>query len=160
MDSKYASIAEVTDNKRLNIQDSYKRKGNGLNHINEKRLRLTNSSNHIRIPAIDNKEESQANDHETDNKAAVPEDIQEARKRLPVYAVRGRLLEEIRKNHTMILIGETGSGKTTQVPQLIHGARLEGAGCIGITQPRRVAAITIAQRVAAEMKTELGCIVG
>lgn len=71
-----------------------------------------------------------------------------------------RLLEEIKKHDTMIVIGETGSGKTTQIPQLIHEQRLEGAGAIAVTQPRRVAAITIALRVAAEMNTEIGSIVG
>lgn len=60
----------------------------------------------------------------------------------------------------MILIGETGSGKTTQIPQLIHEQRLEGLGMIAVTQPRRVAAITLALRVAAEMNTEIGNIVG
>lgn len=60
----------------------------------------------------------------------------------------------------MIIIGETGSGKTTQIPQMIHEARLEGAEMIGVTQPRRVAAITIALRVAQEMNTSVGEIVG
>lgn len=60
----------------------------------------------------------------------------------------------------MIVIGETGSGKTTQIPQLIHEQRLEGFGAIAVTQPRRVAAITIAMRVAAEMSCDIGTIVG
>lgn len=60
----------------------------------------------------------------------------------------------------MILIGETGCGKTTQIPQLIHEQRLEGRGTIAVTQPRRVAAITIALRVASEMNCEIGTIVG
>lgn len=60
----------------------------------------------------------------------------------------------------MILIGETGSGKTTQVPQLIHECLLGNKYCIAITQPRRVAAITLALRVADEMKTEIGLTVG
>lgn len=60
----------------------------------------------------------------------------------------------------MIIIGETGSGKTTQIPQMIHEARLEATGMIGVTQPRRVAAITVAMRVAQEMSTTVGEIVG
>ncbi|XP_047109193.1 ATP-dependent RNA helicase DHX33 isoform X1 [Schistocerca piceifrons] len=82
------------------------------------------------------------------------------RKSLPVYAVRGRILEEIKKHSTLIIIGETGSGKTTQIPQFIHEERLDKEGRIGITQPRRVAAITISLRVAQEMNTKQGEIVG
>lgn len=56
--------------------------------------------------------------------------------------------------------GETGCGKTTQIPQYIHEAQPQMKGMIGCTQPRRVAAITVAQRVAQETKTELGTLVG
>lgn len=69
-------------------------------------------------------------------------------------------MEEIRKNGTLILIGETGCGKTTQIPQIIHEQGLEGNGAIAVTQPRRVAAITLAQRVADEMATDIGLDVG
>lgn len=51
----------------------------------------------------------------------------------------------------MIILGETGSGKTTQIPQYIYSARLQGNKKIAITQPRRVAAISVAMRVALEM---------
>lgn len=71
------------------------------------------------------------------------------------------MLEEIRRNSTLILIGETGSGKTTQIPQLLLQAGLAGtSGCIGITQPRRVAAVSIARRVAEEQGVEPGGLVG
>ncbi|KAJ9595956.1 hypothetical protein L9F63_012849, partial [Diploptera punctata] len=82
------------------------------------------------------------------------------RNNLPVHGVRNRLLAEIRKHATVIVIGETGSGKTTQIPQFMHEIRLDKDGMIGITQPRRVAAITLSQRVAQEMNTEIGGIVG
>ncbi|XP_073986737.1 ATP-dependent RNA helicase DHX33 isoform X2 [Rhodnius prolixus] len=82
------------------------------------------------------------------------------RKSLPIFRVRKKLLMEIEKHKTIILIGETGSGKTTQIPQYIHELKMESDGIVGITQPRRVAAITVAQRVAQEMGCGLGDEVG
>ncbi|PSN38038.1 putative ATP-dependent RNA helicase DHX33 [Blattella germanica] len=88
------------------------------------------------------------------------EKLLQQRKALPVYGVRNRLISEIKKYPTVIIIGETGSGKTTQIPQFMHEFRLDKDGMIGITQPRRVAAITLSKRVAQEMNTEQGEIVG
>ncbi|KAJ8977724.1 hypothetical protein NQ317_007273 [Molorchus minor] len=59
-------------------------------------------------------------------------------------------LELIKRHKTLIILGETGSGKTTQIPQYINSARLQENGKIAITQPRRVAAISVALRVAQE----------
>ncbi|XP_072271689.1 ATP-dependent RNA helicase DHX33 isoform X2 [Pyxicephalus adspersus] len=59
-----------------------------------------------------------------------------------------------------LITGETGSGKTTQVPQYFYEASIGRQGIIGITQPRRVAAISLATRVSEERKTELGKLVG
>ncbi|XP_011495049.1 PREDICTED: putative ATP-dependent RNA helicase DHX33 [Ceratosolen solmsi marchali] len=87
--------------------------------------------------------------------------LQQQRKQLPVYKLSKRLLEEIRRNNTLIIIGETGSGKTTQIPQLLLSAGMAGSsGCIGITQPRRVAAVSIARRVAQEQNVPPGKLVG
>lgn len=63
-------------------------------------------------------------------------------------------------NKTLIIIGETGSGKTTQIPQYLHEAGFTTNGLIAITQPRRVAAITISKRVALEQQCKLGETVG
>nr|CAD7586032.1 unnamed protein product [Timema genevievae] len=82
------------------------------------------------------------------------------RKLLPVFGVRNKLLAEIYKYSSLIVIGETGSGKTTQIPQFMHEVKLDRDGMIGVTQPRRVAAMTISQRVAQEMNTNLGELVG
>jgi HrpA-like RNA helicase len=68
-------------------------------------------------------------------------------------------LAELRGVQTAVLVGETGSGKTTQVPRLLLEDGLAQGGIIACTQPRRVAAITIAQRVAAEMGTTVGDLV-
>ncbi|KAK1116424.1 hypothetical protein K0M31_019063 [Melipona bicolor] len=87
--------------------------------------------------------------------------LQQQRKSLPVYKLRKRLLEEIRRNSTLIIIGETGSGKTTQIPQLLLSSGIAGSsGCVGVTQPRRVAAESVARRVALEQGVETGKLVG
>lgn len=72
-----------------------------------------------------------------------------------------RLLEEIEKNNSLIVIGETGSGKTTQIPQLLLSSGIvDSSTCIGITQPRRVAAVSVAKRVAQEQSVQIGKLVG
>ncbi|KAF5274700.1 hypothetical protein FQA39_LY07092 [Lamprigera yunnana] len=82
--------------------------------------------------------------------------IQEQRQRLPIYENRNKLLQYIHRHSTLIILGETGSGKTTQIPQYIYSARLQNNAKIAITQPRRVAAISIAMRVAQEIDDGLG----
>lgn len=76
--------------------------------------------------------------------------IQDQKRSLPIFEKRNKLLELIQRHKTLIILGETGSGKTTQIPQYIYSARLQGNGKIGVTQPRRVAAISVALRVAQE----------
>lgn len=76
-------------------------------------------------------------------------DILDKRKKLPCYAARKDFLKLVKKNQVVILVGETGSGKTTQMPQFILDAGYHGGGarCVACTQPRRVAAMSVAQRV-------------
>lgn len=66
----------------------------------------------------------------------------------------------IRENHVVIIIGETGSGKTTQLTQYLHEEGYTKYGMIACTQPRRVAAMSVAKRVSDEMGTILGEEVG
>lgn len=82
------------------------------------------------------------------------------RKALPIFPVRKELVRVIRQRDCVILIGETACGKTTQLPQYLHATGFTKRGAIGITQPRRVAAVTVADRVAMEMGVELGGLVG
>ncbi|XP_059445205.1 pre-mRNA-splicing factor ATP-dependent RNA helicase DEAH10-like isoform X2 [Corylus avellana] len=87
--------------------------------------------------------------------------IAEHRKSLPIASVEKRLGDEVRNNDILIIVGETGSGKTTQLPQFLFNAGFCRDGkTIGITQPRRVAAVTVAKRVAEECGVELGQRVG
>ncbi|WFD30910.1 RNA helicase [Malassezia sp. CBS 17886] len=73
---------------------------------------------------------------------------------LPVWAGRHTIVQRIRDHDTVVFVGETGSGKTTQVPQFLLADGVvprDGRHLVGITQPRRVAATSLARRVAAEM---------
>ena len=82
--------------------------------------------------------------------------IKEQREFLPVYSVRDELTTVIRDNRIVIIVGETGSGKTTQLTQYLYENGYHENGLIGCTQPRRVAAVSVAKRVADEMQTPLG----
>ena len=89
-------------------------------------------------------------------------DILEKRRKLPVHKQRHEFLELIHNNQILVLVGETGSGKTTQIPQFLlfdEQPQLKGR-MIACTQPRRVAATSVAQRVADELDVELGHEVG
>ncbi|KAK9273961.1 hypothetical protein L1049_018773 [Liquidambar formosana] len=86
--------------------------------------------------------------------------LAQQRQYLPIYSVRYELLQVIRENQVIVVVGETGSGKTTQLTQYLHEDGYTTNGIIGCTQPRRVAAMSVAKRVSEEMETELGNKVG
>jgi ATP-dependent helicase HrpA len=79
---------------------------------------------------------------------------------LPVSREAERIVELIRAHQVVVIAGETGSGKTTQLPKLCLAAGRGAAGLIGCTQPRRIAARAVARRVAQELNVELGGAVG
>lgn len=86
--------------------------------------------------------------------------LREQRESLPVYALKTQLMDAIAQNQVLVVIGETGSGKTTQMTQYLAEMGYTKKGIIGCTQPRRVAATSIAKRVAEEYGCELGEEVG
>jgi ATP-dependent helicase HrpA len=79
---------------------------------------------------------------------------------LPIAGEAERIVQLIRDHPVVVIAGETGSGKTTQLPKLCLAAGRGAAGMIGCTQPRRIAARAVARRVAEELKTPLGGLVG
>ncbi|KAJ1932347.1 putative pre-mRNA-splicing factor ATP-dependent RNA helicase DEAH6, partial [Linderina pennispora] len=93
---------------------------------------------------------------------AIAQQLKPQREKLPIYSAREALVREIRRNQTVVIVGETGSGKTTQIPQYLleSGFSKFGKTMIAVTQPRRVAATSIARRVAEEVGTPLGARVG
>ncbi|KAJ5590358.1 ATP-dependent RNA helicase prh1 [Penicillium hetheringtonii] len=100
--------------------------------------------------------------------------LYEQRKKLPIFGHANEIRKKLRDQDVMLLVGETGSGKSTQIPQFLVNEfwcrptdtkitqkdgkekSIKVGGCIAITQPRRVAAISLARRVAEEMGTPLG----
>ncbi|KAF6752395.1 pre-mRNA-splicing factor ATP-dependent RNA helicase PRP43 [Ephemerocybe angulata] len=88
--------------------------------------------------------------------------ILEARKKLPVYNQMDEFMKIFSENQVIVMVGETGSGKTTQIPQFVAFSDLPHTKnkMVACTQPRRVAAMSVAKRVADEMDVELGRQVG
>ncbi|RVD88756.1 uncharacterized protein DFL_002929 [Arthrobotrys flagrans] len=104
------------------------------------------------------------------SKEQISRELQVVRKSLPIWGFQDEIRTTVRDSNAMVLVGETGSGKSTQIGQfllnqpymskMISASGKKYGGCIAITQPRRVAAISLAQRVSSEMGTTLGKEVG
>lgn len=113
---------------------------------------------------VNYKQDSQFSTHLKKQKAvsefARTRTIAQQRCFLPIYQCRDELLQVIRENQIVVIVGETGSGKTTQLTQYLHEEGYSQFGMIGCTQPRRVAAMSVAQRVSQEMDVTLGDEVG
>lgn len=106
----------------------------------------------------ENEEDLEQNQISRDEKV---KSILDTRRSLPVFSYRDELLQAVEDYQTIIIVGETGSGKTTQIPQYLAEAGFTKDGKkIGCTQPRRVAAMSVAARVSEEMNTKIGHEVG
>ncbi len=94
------------------------------------------------------------------------EEIEKKRMELPILSHEHEILELIENNLVSIICGETGSGKSTQIPQFLYemsyggSARETSQGMIGVTQPRRVAAVSLAHRLSEELNYKVGKEVG
>jgi len=106
------------------------------------------------------KRKSKEKEEEMDPKLSEREKMKKIRASLPIYPYRDQLIAAVNDYQVLIIEAETGAGKTTQVPQYLYEAGYHKKGIIGCTQPRRVAAMSVAARVAEEMGTKLGHEVG
>ncbi|KAB1207796.1 putative pre-mRNA-splicing factor ATP-dependent RNA helicase [Morella rubra] len=79
---------------------------------------------------------------------------------LPIVQFEDQIIETVERNAVVVIIGETGSGKSTQLSQMLHRRGYTKSGVVGVTQPRRVAAVSVARRVAQELGVPLGDEVG
>jgi pre-mRNA-splicing factor ATP-dependent RNA helicase DHX38/PRP16 len=114
---------------------------------------------------LDYKKGAKFGDHmkgksEAQSEFAKTKTLKQQRESLPIFTVRDELLQVIRDNQVVVVVGETGSGKTTQMAQYLHEEGYTSYGNVGCTQPRRVAAMSVAKRVAEEVDCELGTTVG
>ncbi|MFW6223600.1 MAG: DEAD/DEAH box helicase, partial [Spirochaetota bacterium] len=79
---------------------------------------------------------------------------------LPVYRQRERILDSLEENQVVVVESPTGSGKTTQLPMILHEAGFSRNGVIGVTQPRRIAAVSVSEYIAGELGEPHGETVG
>ena len=79
---------------------------------------------------------------------------------LPVYEQKARILEGLERHQVIVVESPTGSGKTTQLPVILHEAGYTQTGMIGVTQPRRIAALSVSEFIAHQLKVPLGDTVG
>lgn len=81
-------------------------------------------------------------------------------KTLPVYEQKTKILDAIKENQVIIIQSPTGSGKTTQIPVILHEAGFSENGIIGVTQPRRIAALSVSEFIAKQLNTSFPGLVG
>ena len=95
-----------------------------------------------------------------DNITILDDKIEQTRRSLPIFQCKSELMRIVRDHQIIVIVGETGSGKTTQLTQYLFEGGFAKSGLIGCTQPRRVAAVSVAKRVSEEMGVPLGQTVG
>lgn len=130
-------------------------------HQEEYELLLDDQIEFIQAMTMDETKKDKKREPELSKQEKKRMSLKETKESLPVYPFRDDLIAAIREHQVLIVEGETGSGKTTQIPQYLYECGFtEGGKKIGCTQPRRVAAMSVSARVAQEMGVKLGNEVG
>ena len=146
---------------RSNQYNNDRRGGNSRGY--EKKKRYDNESEEYTKPQVrtSTREDAEINPFTGIKYSDKYYNILEKRKLLPVFEAEANFAKLVQDNQIVLLVGETGSGKTTQIPQfMVHAGYSDNGKAIACTQPRRVAAMSVAQRVADEMDVDLGNEVG
>ena len=79
---------------------------------------------------------------------------------LPIYQQRERIIKELLNNNVIVVESPTGSGKTTQIPLILHQYGFSKTGIIGVTQPRRIAAVSVCEYIAKQLDSSIPGIAG
>ena len=146
-----------------NNNNNYKRRNNQNNNYNN-RNNFNNNKNYSKNIKKENGDKYSGPNYQKNNNFMLnnPRNLPFQRNfhqnELPIYKVKDSILDSINKNRVTIISGNTGCGKSTQVPQYIYG--LDCSNSILMTQPRRIAAVSIAKRLAQEMHEKLGGKIG
>ncbi|KAI9292945.1 P-loop containing nucleoside triphosphate hydrolase protein [Neoconidiobolus thromboides FSU 785] len=149
---------------KLDMTNSTLGKVMGMPEVKEKE-RLQKEKEMVESGQISSSNDSKFADHMKEDSKGVTDfsrnkTLKQQREYLPAFAKREEILKAIRDNQVVVVIGFTGSGKTTQLTQYLYESGYGKNGIIGCTQPRRVAAMSVAKRVSEETETTLGELVG
>jgi hypothetical protein len=157
---------ELNKKEEINESKPFKNKKNKKYSVSMPPETIFDEQNSFKSPIYINKKESLQMKHDLNGRLMNSNDISidNARKQLPIFRIKQDILDTIDSNPIMIISGETGSGKTTQIPAFILDDMIEKErgteSYIICTQPRRIAAISIAERVSYERGEKIGQSIG
>ena len=154
-----AAMQQAEEARNRREQKELEKKQNGIKGNNNLFLNNNIDKNNIKIlPGNSNQQFLQPKKFLASSRSFMS--IKEQRESLPIYQLKNQLEKAVNENRIIIVIGETGSGKTTQITQYLVEWNYAKFGKIGCTQPRRVAAQSVARRVSEEFGCKLGEYVG
>ncbi|CAG8500842.1 2296_t:CDS:2 [Diversispora eburnea] len=158
-------ISDVRDANMFNQEDNFmSSKKLKQNTQNKPNLNTSKSKEKFTTKQLDEKSKKLYDDFQKYLVSKSSQKIRNDRSQLPITHYSSMILDAVKNNPVTVIVGSTGCGKTTQLPQLIFEKAImehKGANCnIIVTQPRRIAAISVAQRVAQERAEKLGQTIG